>query len=645
MPGNYMELLAPAGRWDVMEQVAAAGADAVYLGGKRFNMRMLKRDYNFSDQELRDAVDFLHQQDKRIYITLNNLYYDSELGELQDYLLFLQDIAPDALIIQDMAVLALCRELKLDLPLHASVQMGIASLQALRFLEDQGFSRAILSKNLSLVEIKEISSASRLGLEFFVFGDLCIAHAGQCYMSSMIAGESGNRGRCLKPCRWLYHLEGAEQSEAAAYYLAHNDLCLYPQLPDLLAAGVTSLKIEGRMRSGEYLANIVGIYRQALDKILAEPKDYEMNTAHFQQLEEKRIRDFCSGNLFARPGIDSIGLSGEREPFFPTRAVKLKKMAKAASSAALERPEIEGAEQQLCWSVKIGDFESLDAIKPLGIGRLILEYAAANRCSYGWTVEEIKKALTVVADSDIEIWVETPRIVSQNEYPQIEKDLRCMSQLSDLSGFIVNEAGSFYLLHGLGQAVWGGYGLNISNYWAARFWRERGMGGLTASLELEWERIKPLLGQLNEMELLVHGPQPGMITDLCLPHMIKSIDDHINSEDASLYCLQGDYYLSDEWGQKYRIRADASCRNLIFYPHDLALIQRIPDLLMAGLKYWRIDGQYYPAGLLKQTLELYMEVLRDLAAGRWDPERISILQGFFPAGLDSKGEVLPYPCD
>lgn len=635
MPGNYVELLAPAGRWDVLEQVAAAGADAVYLGGKRFNMRMLRQDYNFSDQELRDAVDFLHQQEKKIYITLNNLYYDAELNELKDYLFFLQDIAVDALIIQDMAVLDLYRELQLNLPLHASVQMGIANLQAARFLEEQGFSRAILSKNLSLEEIQEIHTGSKLALEFFAFGDLCIAHAGQCYMSSLVAGESGNRGRCLKPCRWPYRLEGAGKSEITAYYLAHNDLCLYPQLSALLAAGVTSLKIEGRMRSGEYLAHIIGIYRQALDKIMEDPEAYKINEEDYQKLTETRVRDFCSGNLFSRPGIESIGLSGEREPLFPTRAVKLKKLATNEPPEVTEGPGIALLEQQPCWRVKIGDFKSLEAMAALGVKRLILEYAADNRCPSGWRPEEIKAALSMVVGSDIEIWVETPRIVSQSELGMMEEDLRTISQLSGLSGFIVNDPGSFRLLQSLGQAVWGGYGLNTSNYRAARFWRKQGMSGVTASLELEWSRVKSLLSQVEETELLVHGPLAGIITDFCLPRAAQPAAANDAGEDCPLHCLQDDYYLQDEWGQKYRVRADGSCRNQIFYPYDLALIQRLPELLIAGLKYLRIDGQYYPAELLKQTVGLYMETAQDLQAGKWNPERVGSLFELFPAGLGS----------
>jgi U32 family peptidase len=199
-----LELLAPAGRIEALHSVVEAGADAVYLGGKRFNMRALKTDFNFADEEIAEAVQFLHQHHRKLYITVNNLYNGEEIDDIADYLLFLQGLGVDALIVQDLGIINLCQEMQLKLPLHASVQMGIANLEAVKILEEKGFQRVILSKNLGLDEIRAISTGSSLGIEFFIHGDLCISHAGQCYMSSFIAGESGNRGRCRKPCRWPY---------------------------------------------------------------------------------------------------------------------------------------------------------------------------------------------------------------------------------------------------------------------------------------------------------------------------------------------------------------------------------------------------------------------------------------------------------
>ena len=181
MLNNQVELLAPAGKWDVLQSVAQAGADAVYAGGKRFNMRMLRPDFNFSDRELKQAADYLHDLGKRLYITVNNLYGNDDLSEIQDYLFFLQEIKADGLIIQDLAVAKIHREMGLTIPMHASVQMGVGSSSAVKFLESLGFSRVILSKNLNLQEIEDIHSNSNLGLEFFAHGDMCISHTGQCF--------------------------------------------------------------------------------------------------------------------------------------------------------------------------------------------------------------------------------------------------------------------------------------------------------------------------------------------------------------------------------------------------------------------------------------------------------------------------------
>ena len=225
-----LELLAPAGRMEALHSVVEAGADAVYLGGKRFNMRALKTDFNFADEEIAEAVQFLHQHNRKLYITVNNLYNGQEMDDIADYLLFLQGLGVDALIVQDLGIVNLCQEMQLKLPLHASVQMGIANLEAVKILEEKGFQRVILSKNLGMDEIRAISAGSSLGIEFFIHGDLCISHAGQCYMSSFIAGESGNRGRCRKPCRWPYALQGAQGDEIAGghYLLAHNDRIDHP---------------------------------------------------------------------------------------------------------------------------------------------------------------------------------------------------------------------------------------------------------------------------------------------------------------------------------------------------------------------------------------------------------------------------------
>jgi putative protease len=314
---SQIELLAPAGNWEVLQAVAEAGADAVYAGGKRFNMRSLRPDMNFNQDELKSALDYLHDKGKRLYVTLNNLYFDEELDGLKEYISFLVGIGVDALIIQDLAPARICKQLGLNIPLHVSVQAGILNIPAVQNLEQDGLARVILSKNTSLDEIKAIKEASSIGIEYFAHGDLCISHTGQCYMSAFVSGESGNRGLCIKPCRWEYILHKGEQIIGKGHLLANKDLCLYPYLLELYKAGVSSFKIEGRMRSAEYLSHLVNIYRQALDRIIEDSDKYQVDPEGLKILEHRRIRDFCAGSLFGKPASDSIGASGERDSVLP----------------------------------------------------------------------------------------------------------------------------------------------------------------------------------------------------------------------------------------------------------------------------------------------------------------------------------------
>ncbi len=624
---NKVELLAPAGKWEVLEAVAEAGADAVYLGGKSFNMRMLRSEFNFTDEELRDAVEFLHQKKKKLYVTLNNLYYDYDLEGLKKYLLFLQDIEVDALIIQDTGIVELHRELGLNRDLHASVQMAISSSQAVNLLEEQGFSRVILSKNLSLEEIRSIHEESNLGLEYFAHGDLCISHTGQCYMSSFFAGENGNCGRCIKPCRWKYQLPDIERNKELddfGYYLAHNDLCLYPYIQDLLDAGVSSFKIEGRMRTADYLSCIISKYRKALDKIKENPSAYEMDLNEYQDLYEQRIRDYSSGNLFQRPDLKSIGISGEREPFFISTAYALKSLDTEDYQEITEKcdtyPEL---------SVRIADLDSLREISQMKIDSVILGYESFRRSKSAWKRDKISEALKISAKSKLKIRLETPRIACQNELIGPD-DITGIKNWEQLSGIIVNDYGTLNSLKKLGIPMEGGYGLNICNSRAIQFARRIGLNRLSISQELKWEELQSIVKNENNIEIMLHGPLCGMISDFCLARCMNEEEEN----ECSYGCLSSEYFLKDEWGQKYIIHTDEQCRNYIYYPHTLSLFPYLPTLVSTGVKYLRIDAQFYDSSILRELLSIYGEALQGLKEGCWEQKNnYARLRNIFPEGL------------
>jgi putative protease len=260
------ELLAPAGDHDCLRAAVENGADAVYFGLERHNARA--RANNFTVDELPETYEYLHRRAVKGYVTLNTLAFPSELAELEDWIRRLAAAGCDAVIVQDLGLVRLIRGIAPDLPIHASTQMTLTSAEAIRFVEELGVERVILARELSIKEIRRIRSATSMPLESFVHGALCVAYSGQCLTSEALGGRSANRGECAQACRLPYDLicDGALVPMGEVnYLLSPQDLAGYEQIPDLMAAGLSSLKIEGRLKTPEYVANIVAQYRRAID--------------------------------------------------------------------------------------------------------------------------------------------------------------------------------------------------------------------------------------------------------------------------------------------------------------------------------------------------------------------------------------------
>jgi len=252
------ELLAPAGSLEAFFAAVEAGADAVYCGLKAFSARARAKNFSLRDIERMTAC--LHAKGRRLYITLNTLVKETELPELVDTLAALEEIGVDALILQDLAVWRLAKNHFPGLELHASTQMTIHNSAGVRMLERMGFTRAVLARELTLEQIRTIRRQTRLELEHFIHGALCFSFSGQCFFSSYLGGQSGNRGRCTQPCRRRYRAKGKD-----GYFFSPNDLSAIDLLPELAGAGICSLKIEGRMKSADYVHKVVRAYRLALD--------------------------------------------------------------------------------------------------------------------------------------------------------------------------------------------------------------------------------------------------------------------------------------------------------------------------------------------------------------------------------------------
>ncbi len=258
-----IELLAPAGSKAALHAAVQSGADAVYLGGSEFGARQSAE--NFSVEEMKEWVEYCHLYGVDVHVTVNTLVKEKEIEKLLQYVKALNDVGVDALIVQDIGAARIIREALPDMVLHASTQMTVTSLEGVKYLESMGFSRVVLARELSEKEIEHICKNSKAEIEVFVHGAICMCYSGQCLMSSILGGRSGNRGRCAQPCRLPYDLLEKGKKTESGYILSPKDMALVNELGTLKRIGVKSLKIEGRLKRAEYVSAVVGIYRKYLD--------------------------------------------------------------------------------------------------------------------------------------------------------------------------------------------------------------------------------------------------------------------------------------------------------------------------------------------------------------------------------------------
>ena len=324
-----IELLAPAGSYEGFEAALGAGADAVYVGGTAFGARAYAK--NFEEEELLRAIDTAHVYGKKLYLTVNTLFKNRELTEqLYEYLLPYYREGLDAVIVQDMGAFAAIREMFPGLHLHASTQMTVTGPEGMKFLEEQGAARVVTARELSLEEIQRMHEASPIEIESFIHGALCYSYSGQCLMSSILGGRSGNRGRCAQPCRLPY-----ETALCGKRYDRKKDLCplslkdisTIEILPQILDAGVTSLKIEGRMKQPGYTAGVTSVYRKYLDRLFEKGADHY----RVEEKDKKYLLDLfnrggsCRGYYEQQNGPSMMAFTNEKKTGDVTVSLKKKK--------------------------------------------------------------------------------------------------------------------------------------------------------------------------------------------------------------------------------------------------------------------------------------------------------------------------------
>lgn len=305
-----IELLAPAGDLEKLKIAIDYGADAVYFGGEMFGLRAGAK--NFSIEEIKEGVEYAHARDKKIHMTINIFAHNEDIGELEIYLKQLKDIPIDAFIVSDPGIIMMIREAIPDAEIHLSTQANMTNYKTAEFWHKQGVKRIVLARELTFEEIRELRERlpETLELESFIQGAMCISYSGRCLLSNFMIERDANRGQCAHPCRWKYHLVEEqrpgeyfpiEEDERGTYILNSRDLCMIEHIPDLIHAGLSSAKIEGRMKSIFYVATIVGAYRRAIDAYYKDPEGYVFDPEWLNELKKVSHREFTTGFYYNKP--------------------------------------------------------------------------------------------------------------------------------------------------------------------------------------------------------------------------------------------------------------------------------------------------------------------------------------------------------
>ena len=301
-----VELLAPAGNFSKLKTAVYYGANAVYMGGKEFSLRALSD--NFTDEEIIKAVEYAHNKNVKVYVTVNIFARNADLDKAAEYFKFLYSAGVDAVLITDIGLISLCKSVAPALPIHISTQANTLNKFAVKAWHNMGAERVVLARELSLKEVKEIHEfCPAVELEAFAHGAMCISYSGRCLLSNYLNGRDANRGECVQACRWSYEIRESnkggefypiEQDEKGTYILNSKDLNMISHIGEMLRSGIVSLKIEGRMKSEYYLATVVNAYRRAIDEFLKIGDSYCKNTSFYDELKKTNHRAFTTAYNF-----------------------------------------------------------------------------------------------------------------------------------------------------------------------------------------------------------------------------------------------------------------------------------------------------------------------------------------------------------
>ncbi|KFN07473.1 peptidase U32 family protein [Paenibacillus macerans] len=619
--GREVELLAPAGTFEIFKKVIDAGCDAVYFGGPSLNMRLMRKGYNFSLEEITEAVRMAHERGKKVYVTVNNLLNESELDEARAYLRFLENAGPDAIIVQDFAVLALIKEMGLGIDVHSSVMMNVHNVEMVRALQEMGVTRVVTSREMDLAATRYLQQATGMELEYFVHGDMCSVHGANCYFSSMVFGMSSNRGKCMKPCRWDYRVKKDGYVYPAEYPLAVKDMFMYEHIPELIHGGITSFKIEGRMRDADFVLMLVGAYGDAIDRYIADPVGFERNR-DTELLYQNRKRDFSTAYAFGRPGLANINRRYEGTGKFystgkvfstPTQERELSAVRIAAIREGLDKARHGEPGEGACRrsgsatvsdagsaevSVHVNNTEQAKAALKAGADHVYLS-GDVFEPDRPFTKADVKELAALKGKAKLYLCL--PRMMNELQFEIY--DALLSGERLPIDGLMVTNLGAIRKFAGKGYPLIGDFNLNVYNRLSADFYRGLGLTRMTASMEMPLNDLAALLAEAPAaLEVIVHGSPAIMYMEHDL-YENTEVFEPIAEEDNH-YVGNHILVLKTDKGENPVYR-DVYGRNHLMLAKELCLLPAVKELAAAGASVLRIEGATYRAEDLERIVRAY----------------------------------------
>jgi len=579
------ELLAPAGSFDAFRAALYGGADAVYMGGADFNARINAK--NFTPYETEAAIYHAHENGVKIYITLNTLIKDTEMKKAAQFAFDLKNMGADALIVQDAGLAAYLHETIPDIQLHASTQMALHNANAAEFLKCHGFSRMVICREVSRHDLELLCRTSPVEIEMFVHGAICMGQSGQCLMSSFIGGRSGNRGECAQPCRMNY----GGKSPLSMY-----DMCLAPHIPEILSMGVSSLKIEGRMKSPEYVYGVTSVYRRLIDENrAADEKELsflrelfsrggKFTDAYYTYEKERRFhRDLrCSGA--SRSDRDkALTEAAERKISEKLRSLPKLNISQTDNESAVfepsRQPKTARGMKKIKKAEKLGIrivFASGSAFSEKLLSQILSE-------DYGEKyLEGIYFPLSKAPEKhNVKYGISTPAAVRDTELCGFEKSLEAAREKGYEKCLVTNISHIASALK-YGFELHGAPEMNVFNSESVKLWREEGFCSLTLSHECTLGAVRDTDKYKIPCGVTVYGRAPLMVLESCL--VTSERKNRAECETCKAGCTARTS-LTDSTRRTFPVICDGYGRNILYNTLPTCATDKISVLYDYGISF------------------------------------------------------------